>query len=91
MVKTRIDEALGIVDFLVQTNDIRHITLTKIGEVGFRCVQRVTLAEETCHVIQLILTIRKCLTFSILLFACGPEKANSFRGTIQFKSPFSTF
>ena len=33
----------------------------------------------------------KQLTFSILLLACGPEKANNFRGTIQFKSPFSTF
>jgi hypothetical protein len=30
-------------------------------------------------------------TFSILLLACGPEKARIRRGTIQFKSPFSTF
>jgi len=30
-------------------------------------------------------------TFSILLFACGPEKASNLRGIIQFKSPFSTF
>lgn len=31
------------------------------------------------------------MTFSILLFAWGPEKANIFRGTIQLRSPFSTF
>ena len=47
MIETRVHEALGIVDFLVQTNDVRHITFTKIGEVGFRCVQRVALAEGT--------------------------------------------
>ena len=90
--EAHIDKALGIVDLLIQADNARHIPLAKIGEIRIRCVQWVTLDGKGQSSIGR--TERgDCVlrTFSTLLLACGPENASNFRGTIQFKSPFSTF
>lgn len=42
VLKAGVGEAPGVVDLLVQADDGRHVVFSEVGEVSFRCMQRVT-------------------------------------------------
>ena len=46
MIKASVAKSFGIIDFLIQTHNGRHISFTKISKIGFRCMQWIALEQK---------------------------------------------